>query len=142
MDWHPCVVSPCSAVEPPTAFPPCGHWCTVGVSCWDPPVGPPKHRQHGIGGNATTHACECLCVLRVTCFRLIDRNRYWIVPMSVPQKTKRAYDVILAKRHISRRVSVASVRNGLRETNRKRPQTSQKLIEGRTRDSLMRAGQP
>ena len=28
---HPCVVSPCSAVEPPTAFPLCGHWCTVGV---------------------------------------------------------------------------------------------------------------
>ena len=27
VDWHPCVVSPCSAVEPPTAFPLCGHWC-------------------------------------------------------------------------------------------------------------------
>ena len=60
VDWHPCVVSPCSAVEPPTAFPLCGHWC--GCPCRDPPVCPPMPRQDGIGDKAPTLCCACACV--------------------------------------------------------------------------------
>ena len=79
VDRHPCVVSPCSAVEPPTVFPLCGHWCTVGVFAGTHQCAlrcPGWHR----GQSANSVLCLCLCCVVVA--RAFDSPR--VLPRLLP----------------------------------------------------------